>query len=765
MRNFPSSADLSREQQKIYSEHLEKALLITGPPGTGKTVMAIMRGQRIIEHEQYSTSLLMNNKVLKDFTESNTKKIDVLTLWSYLTRKFKVRWANNQFPWERVLQEINRYLDLDQLKKVFPSQVVIDEGQDFPPILWEILSTIWLKLYSEGILFAPSVMADENQRLNVEANSNIDDIRKGLGLVPDCLNAFAEEKLTRNYRNTFEIAEFAKHFYVGNQTEIPNSDQCRTGTKPVLFFHQNHNRDLLIERVLNFKKNNPTKTVGVIIPKKASKQSTEELGVLLKNEVKKKKLENIKVQVYVNSPSRKYRDFIDISLDFDATNTITVITQQSCKGLEFDCVFVPYLNDVNYQDDGFDQSMTLYVVFHRARDYLFLGSNIKESEDFKIPDILCKPLRVKDYKGDPLTIGFNNINELKDKITIEDDFNKIETKPSLEPTPKQVEEYFEDSGLIKHRATARDQKQYLEKLKKEKEKDKEQEELVKGSETENVKKEILRRLEKEKQEAAILNKKSDKSEILDSKNTKKVSGNKKTIDKEKDLRKKIADFIANNSPKDKGKRDQLSKMMKESGLIPFGEQNIIRARWQKLHKEKEKNKVSITKKDPKDNLSKIELNLVSGNQATYRKIIEIVKNQIEQDKGIKTQVVTLKRDIKKVFKLFSRFCVANIGYITMVVHTDYKIQFKAKNKQREISILNIDSQINWKEKVVLLGLEDLTDDDLNEEKMTDFLLKSSLLSKVTLNIIHPNTADETPGVKYMNEKNDDGSIQIKYEEF
>ena len=101
----------------------------------------------------------------------------------------------------------------------------------------------------------------------------------------------------------------------------------------------------------------------------------------------------------------------------------------------------------------------------------------------------------------------------------------------------------------------------------------------------------------------------------------------------------------------------------------------------------------------------------------------------------------------------------------MIAHSDCKIHFKAKNKQREISILNTDSQINWKEKVVLLGLEDLTDDDLNEEKMTDFLLKSSLLSKVTLNIIHPNTADETPGVKYMNEKNDDGSIQIKYEEF
>ena len=39
MRNFPSSADLSREQQKIYSEHLEKALLITGPPGTCITML------------------------------------------------------------------------------------------------------------------------------------------------------------------------------------------------------------------------------------------------------------------------------------------------------------------------------------------------------------------------------------------------------------------------------------------------------------------------------------------------------------------------------------------------------------------------------------------------------------------------------------------------------------------------------------------------------------------------------------------------------
>ena len=47
MRHFPKNTDLSDEQKIIYSEYLDKALLIPGPPGTGKTVMAIMRALRM----------------------------------------------------------------------------------------------------------------------------------------------------------------------------------------------------------------------------------------------------------------------------------------------------------------------------------------------------------------------------------------------------------------------------------------------------------------------------------------------------------------------------------------------------------------------------------------------------------------------------------------------------------------------------------------------------------------------------------------------
>ena len=101
----------------------------------------------------------------------------------------------------------------------------------------------------------------------------------------------------------------------------------------------------------------------------------------------------------------------------------------------------------------------------------------------------------------------------------------------------------------------------------------------------------------------------------------------------------------------------------------------------------------------------------------------------------------------------------------MVKHSDLKILFKTSNIQREISVLGINSKINWNEKIIILGLGDLNDEDLKVENIQDFLVQASLKSKITLNIIHPNTAEETPGVKYLNEKNDDGSVKITYEQF
>ena len=81
-----------------------------------------------------------------------------------------------------------------------------------------------MKLRSVDVNFVPSIMADENQALNVDENSTIDDIRHGLSTT-DCFGSFKESKLTKNHRNT-KIAAFAEKFYVGNQTEKADSSQC-----------------------------------------------------------------------------------------------------------------------------------------------------------------------------------------------------------------------------------------------------------------------------------------------------------------------------------------------------------------------------------------------------------------------------------------------------------------------------------------------------------------------------------------------------------
>ena len=720
MRNFPSSADLSREQQAIYSEHLDKALLIIGPPGTGKTVMAIMRAQRMREQNNETARILMHNTTLREFTHSQAKDIDVETMQSYLRKKYNLtnrdltHTGQYEFPWISLYTRTKHHLDVHELKKIFPRQVIIDEGQDFPMELWEILSEIWIKLRKENINFVPSVMADENQRLNQEANSNIDDIRNGLGLYTDCFDSFKESSLSKNYRNTQQIAAFAKHFYVGNQTETPNSEDCRSGSKPILFFHKSSSHDVLIERVLQYKINNPNKTIGILVAQNASRNRVQTIGLRLQDEVKKRNLP-INVQYYISNSKLTLKE-----LNFDTTNTITVLTKQSSKGLEFDCVFVPSLNDIEYSDQGFLYSMDLYVVFHRARDQLFLGSNLNASEikanKVVIPDILHKPLRVRDYKGDPMQVGFDNESNLREFIDVEDGI--------IDPT-KQKEEI---KSVLKTSTAPKETKP----------KDK----ASSVPEDPKVQAEIQA---KENNEKAII--------------------------------KKVTEMIS-KLPYTNSNKVKLEETMKSLSL---GDQNILRARWQKITQSKN-SKVSIKSKKIKgssqdqkkssakknsSNQPKTELNIVSGNKSVERKIISIIKKHLIKNNNELIQIISLKKDEKRVFKSFSRFLNQNltgIADIIMSIPSTQTLSFKNKNKTKNIKILSVDKEVEWKHKVIILGLEDLKKDELADPKIEEILINAALLPEHIVNIIHPNTAEETPGVRYINEKNDDGSLVTKYDE-
>jgi hypothetical protein len=290
----------------------------------------------------------------------------------------------------------------------------------------------------------------------------------------------------------------------------------------------------------------------------------------------------------------------------------------------------------------------------------------------------------------------------------------------------------------------------------------------------NVEDGIIDPTKKKEEAASVLrtltpikeNKQNDK-EISARKDPKVQAKIKANENNEKAIVKKVTEMI-NKLAYTNSNKIKLDQAMKSLSL---GDQNIFRARWQKIIHNKN-SKISIKKKDASDarrtiDEARLELNIVSGNKSDLIKILSIIKNVLIEKNQDKIQIVSLKKDKNRVFKRFSRFLNQNLSGIANYVMpnpSNHTILFKNKNKQKSIKIISINEEIIWKDKIIVLGLEDLKDNDLDDSQIKEVLLKTSLLPSQVVNIIHPNTAEETPGIKYVNNKNDDGSLITKYDE-
>ena len=68
---------------------------------------------------------------------------------------------------------------------------------------------------------------------------------------------------------------------------------------------------------------------------------------------------------------------------------MTVVAKASCKGLEFDAVFIPDLQEVAVDPSSIDEfRMEMYVMTSRARSRLFLLLTNQDDSDLQILDYL-----------------------------------------------------------------------------------------------------------------------------------------------------------------------------------------------------------------------------------------------------------------------------------------------------------------------------------------------------------------------------------------
>ncbi len=380
---MPVFEDLSREQEMLYLKApLDGAVLVTGPPGTGKTVMGFYRAESVIKKGK-AVKVLMYNNVLKKYSAGSFPNKAVAQGVSTWHSWFAGWWqsmfgqkppteagSNFDHDWDDIFLKLMR-----QAPKGFNSfgHLVLDEGQDFPKKFYDSLNLVLNSNANATTSCATTVFADDNQRIR-DRNSTIAQIRAALAIVNG-----REYKLTKNYRNSLQIAKLASSFYVGLQTGMPNLPEGKNGPTPVML--RSGNDGAVMDYIANFSRNNDDLTIGVFADSQTSQKS-------IYNKLKHR-LDNSKVTVQrFTSGGGSYYGDAD-NLDFRSSGTVTVLCMQSCKGLEFDVVFIPELQNFRFDPAMIDVfKMQMYVLVSRARTQLYLTCSLPNNVRHPVLDLL-----------------------------------------------------------------------------------------------------------------------------------------------------------------------------------------------------------------------------------------------------------------------------------------------------------------------------------------------------------------------------------------
>ncbi|MDA9678004.1 AAA family ATPase, partial [bacterium] len=266
---FPLFADLDSDQKRLYSKSpSDGAILVVGPPGCGKTVVAAHRTVRLSASGK-PVVLLMFGKVLSKYTSNfdgytgDTKIMHAHSFWpSWYKNAFKTQIPKVEkfiFDWREVKNLIRDCKDPRVLSALNWGHLIIDEGQDFEPDMYEaLMALVQHPAIPVGERPTLSVFADDNQTIT-DRNSSIPELM-------GALNASIENnrlwRLDRNYRNTKEIASFSRYFQVRGSTSA-NLPERSGGQAPLVFLHKDV--DQIYDQVTRYAKNHSGREIGVVV--------------------------------------------------------------------------------------------------------------------------------------------------------------------------------------------------------------------------------------------------------------------------------------------------------------------------------------------------------------------------------------------------------------------------------------------------------------------------------------------------------------------
>ncbi|HKM15561.1 MAG TPA: AAA family ATPase [Marinospirillum sp.] len=368
---LPGVHQLTKDQEMARSLPLDGQYLIIGGPGTGKSVVALLRVKQLVDQKKeyvflvfnhllkHSCFLLAEQKLVAEqwqgwFVQLYKNALQVKNV-PRLPKKEQQKYAD--FDWDTIVSNAQAHGPLENADAL--PYLVVDEGQDMPRQFYQMLAELGYENFF--------VVADQNQQLVTGENSSRQDIENALGI-----EVGEVVELKNNHRNHYATARLARAFYTGDPAspppELPPAPKHNV-LKPLLFNYQEQHFKTICKRIVLMANAYPTKLVAVLTPNNRSREIFVEQ---LRQQAQLLEQTSLLISTYQHGATE--------NIPFNRGG-VMVINAQACKGLEFDVVFIADIDKYHAPSNDLDQLKKLfYVMSSRAIDRLLLLS--ASSQDY-----------------------------------------------------------------------------------------------------------------------------------------------------------------------------------------------------------------------------------------------------------------------------------------------------------------------------------------------------------------------------------------------
>lgn len=339
---LPLLDDLIDEQLDVYETDPDSSIFVLGPPGSGKTSIAVLRMQQLSNMDRTCLLITKNRLLASLAAQLGKQNLTTFTMNTFISRDHFQRIGSNapepaepfNYDWPTILATYER----NNLQPLW-DHMVIDEGQNLPAGFFT-----WAVRFGAR---AVSVFADEDQTTDPQ-RSTIEDISAAPLPLP--------RRLSVNHRNTREIAAVAEHFHHSNRLPAAVVRRPRSGEIPQMISFTQWPQ---MVTTMSNRLHNRGGSIGVIV---YPVSEAENVYRLLKAAIPAP----ARVDIFTHKTPRLQVQHIKPMED-----GITVLTGESAIGLEFDTV---YLQDLSRSlpTVSTDQYRRLYMLCARARDSLIL---------------------------------------------------------------------------------------------------------------------------------------------------------------------------------------------------------------------------------------------------------------------------------------------------------------------------------------------------------------------------------------------------------